>query len=92
MEMADSHDIGTDDALDRIAPKTVGWRYPPFLTAFYGQVGPKDGVNLSAPAPDPTVTDEPDFAFDWHVSFAPISPVKAALVRLCRPCLVQLSA
>jgi hypothetical protein len=38
-----------------------------------------------------TTDDGPDFAFDWQVSFSPVSPVKAALVRdLASACALSL--
>jgi hypothetical protein len=46
MRMA-STELASSATNETDASQTVGWRYPPFLIAKYGQTGPKDMVNLT---------------------------------------------
>ncbi|GAA5945475.1 hypothetical protein JCM3775_003709 [Rhodotorula graminis] len=66
--------IEFDDARDgdKATATRMGWRYSPFITTRFGYVGPLDRVEL----PQKGSAGEEDFSFDWHISWAPVSPLK----------------
>ncbi|KAL7414855.1 hypothetical protein BDY24DRAFT_440313 [Mrakia frigida] len=55
-----------------------GWRYGPFIQASFGSAGPADLLVLGNGTSE-VLEDEPDFSFDWHLTFSTSSPLKVAL-------------
>ncbi|GAA5856529.1 hypothetical protein JCM9279_003007 [Rhodotorula babjevae] len=69
--------IEFDDARDgdKATATRMGWRYSPFITARLGYTGPLDRIEL----PQKESAHEEDFAFSWHISWAPVSPLKLSI-------------
>lgn len=56
-----------------------GMRYTPYLTSTLGVIGPEDTTTLPEQQPAThSDEDEPDFAYDWHISFSTVSAGRLA--------------